>query len=69
MRVWFGNMNVLSEMIDIRNGFRIYQILYDDDDDVNSIIICDVLTHGRHCTHSIFRVLVAEYRARVLHRW
>jgi len=67
MRVWFGNMNVLSEMIDIRNGFKMYQILCDDD--VNSIIICDVLTQGRDCTHSIFRVLVAEYRARVLHRW
>ena len=29
-------MNVLSEMIDIKNGFKICQILYDDD--VNRII-------------------------------
>ena len=30
-------MNGLSEMIDIRNGFKRYEILYDDD--VNSIIM------------------------------
>ena len=31
-----SNMNVLSEMLDIRNGFKTYNIL--DDDDVNCII-------------------------------
>ena len=31
-----ANVNVLPEMIDIRNGFKRCQILYDDD--VNSII-------------------------------
>ena len=36
-----ANVNVLSEMIHIRNEFKICQILYDDD--VNSIIIVDII--------------------------